>query len=128
MPPNVKGWDGGLSWITTNNLLNRYNYAAAMVLGNAAQDMSRARKGRARAERRTALKSPVKVERLFPKDVRSDRDKLAAAVQKRFLQAELKPHNQSILRAYLESQGEIDDVDVLHAIRLVMCTPEFQLT
>src|SRR5439155_23952494 len=32
-PPNVKGWEGGLSWITTNNLLNRYNFAAYLVLG-----------------------------------------------------------------------------------------------
>src|SRR5207247_7558924 len=27
-PPNVKGWDGGMSWITTNTLLTRYNDAA----------------------------------------------------------------------------------------------------
>src|SRR5438034_4381172 len=33
-PPNVKGWDGGLSWITTNNLLARYNEAATLVQGN----------------------------------------------------------------------------------------------
>ncbi len=32
-PPNVKGWDGGLSWITTNNLLARYNEAAMLVQG-----------------------------------------------------------------------------------------------
>ena len=31
-PPNVKGWDGGLSWITTNNLLTRYNQAALLVM------------------------------------------------------------------------------------------------
>ena len=33
-PPNVKGWDGGLSWITTSNLLNRYNFAAFLVTGD----------------------------------------------------------------------------------------------
>src|SRR6266436_10118942 len=33
-PPNVKGWDGGLSWITTNNLLSRYNEAATLVKGD----------------------------------------------------------------------------------------------
>src|SRR5579871_2305006 len=33
-PPNVKGWDGGLSWITTNNLLARYNEAALLVQGD----------------------------------------------------------------------------------------------
>src|SRR5262249_38146452 len=33
-PPNVKGWDGGLNWITTNNLLARYNEAATLVQGD----------------------------------------------------------------------------------------------
>jgi uncharacterized protein (DUF1800 family) len=33
-PPNVKGWDGGLAWITTNNLLARYNEAATLVQGD----------------------------------------------------------------------------------------------
>ena len=33
-PPNVKGWDGGLSWITTNTLLARYNEAATLVQGD----------------------------------------------------------------------------------------------
>src|SRR5258707_10002971 len=32
-PPNVKGWDGGISWITTNNLLARYNQAEKLVYG-----------------------------------------------------------------------------------------------
>ena len=35
-PPNVKGWDGGLSWITTNTLLARYNEAATLVQGDVA--------------------------------------------------------------------------------------------
>src|SRR5690242_14079129 len=32
-PPNVKGWDGGITWITTNTLLTRYNDAEALVQG-----------------------------------------------------------------------------------------------
>ncbi len=32
-PPNVKGWDGGVTWITTNTLLTRYNDAQALVEG-----------------------------------------------------------------------------------------------
>jgi len=31
-PPNVKGWDGGITWITTNTLLTRYNDAQSLVL------------------------------------------------------------------------------------------------
>jgi hypothetical protein len=125
MPPNVKGWDGGLSWITTNNLLNRYNFAAYLVLGENPMNGGRGGPGRRRA---APPGTRVDVAKLFPEDVRKDKKLLAAAVQKRLLQSELKPEHQSTLRAYLDAQGELDDVDVLHALRLVMCTPEFQLT
>ncbi len=32
-PPNVKGWDGGLTWVTTSSLLLRYNFADFLVHG-----------------------------------------------------------------------------------------------
>jgi hypothetical protein len=32
-PPNVKGWEGGAAWITTDALLKRYNYASVLVEG-----------------------------------------------------------------------------------------------
>jgi uncharacterized protein (DUF1800 family) len=123
VPPNVKGWDGGLSWITTNNLLNRYNFAAYLVLGE--NPMNGGGPGK---RRRLPEGARVDVAKLFPEDVRKDKKLLAAAVQKRMLQSELKPEHQSAIRAYLESQGDLDETDVLHALRLVMCTPEFQLT
>jgi uncharacterized protein (DUF1800 family) len=125
LPPNVKGWDGGLSWITTSNLLNRYNYAGFLVLGenpmNPPKNPGKKKRGRRRPS------NSIDVARLFPEEVRKDKKLLAAAVQKRLLHGELKPTHQNTLRAYLDSQGELDEVDVLHALRLVMCTPEFQL-
>ncbi len=33
-PPNVKGWDGGRSWITTSTLYHRYNAMAAILQGS----------------------------------------------------------------------------------------------
>ena len=33
-PPNVKGWDGGRSWISSATLLLRYNIAGRIVRGN----------------------------------------------------------------------------------------------
>lgn len=32
-PPNVKGWDGGLKWINTSTLLERYNFATSPLYG-----------------------------------------------------------------------------------------------
>ncbi|HVK59518.1 MAG TPA: DUF1800 domain-containing protein [Candidatus Kapabacteria bacterium] len=126
LPPNVKGWDGGLSWITTSNLLNRYNYAGYLVLGENPINTPKNPAGKKRRMRLRGANS-VDVAAVFPESVRKDKNLLAAAVQKRLLHGELKPENQKTLQAYLDSQGELDDVDVLHALRLVMCTPEFQL-
>jgi uncharacterized protein (DUF1800 family) len=124
MPPNVKGWDGGLSWINTNNLINRYNYAAFLVLGENPLNPPKTKGGKAR---RLPPGTRVDIARLVPEPLRRNKSKLIAALQKRFLQGELRPEHQSSLRAYLDAQAEIDDVDLLHAIRLVLCTPEFQL-
>jgi uncharacterized protein (DUF1800 family) len=30
-PPNVKGWDGGAAWVTTSNLLTRYNITRSLI-------------------------------------------------------------------------------------------------
>ncbi|MCC7293515.1 MAG: DUF1800 domain-containing protein [Phycisphaerales bacterium] len=35
-PPNVKGWDGGLKWINTSTLLERYNFVVGALYGNEA--------------------------------------------------------------------------------------------
>jgi uncharacterized protein (DUF1800 family) len=49
MPPNVKGWEGGLSWITTATLLDRYNLCG--ILLKAGQETAPARaRGRQRGE------------------------------------------------------------------------------
>ena len=51
LPPNVKGWDGGLSWITTNTLLARYNQAAILIMGQG-ESWGRRRPARLEAHRR----------------------------------------------------------------------------
>jgi Protein of unknown function (DUF1800) len=30
-PPSVKGWDGGMAWISTSNLFERFNFAASIT-------------------------------------------------------------------------------------------------
>lgn len=35
-PPNVKGWDGGVKWINTSTLLERYNFATHALYGSEA--------------------------------------------------------------------------------------------
>jgi uncharacterized protein (DUF1800 family) len=135
-PPNVKGWDGGLSWITTNNLLARYNEAAVLVQG----DLSMAKgvnlnlgnggsAGKAMMERLQYIKlRPVEVSRILSEEERKDKEKLVAALEKRLLQAKLRDKQQQTLREYLDSHATLDDTVILNTIRLMMSTPEYQLT
>ena len=133
-PPNVKGWDGGVSWITTNSLLARYNEAAALVQGDMSmvggvnkgntKQMARRMENRLRASR----PARVDVAKILTEQERTDKAALIAALEKRLLQSEMKEKQKAALREYLDSQGELDDGDILGAIRLVMSTPEYQLT
>jgi uncharacterized protein (DUF1800 family) len=136
LPPNVKGWDGGLSWITTNNLLNRYNFASFLVFGrNPIQGMAlranaakaKPKPGFARFARNNRPGSPINAAKLFPEEMRKDKERFLAELEKRLLQARLRPNHRDALREYVDGRGEIDDDDVLHAINVVMSTPEFQL-
>jgi len=133
-PPNVKGWDGGLSWITTNNLLARYNEAALLVRGDssvlAGAMMANNPNANPQAGRRlqNLPLARVNVQKLFSEKERADREQLIPALEKRLLQSKLKPRQEKVLRDFLENQGELDDDVIREAIRLVMRTPEYQLT
>ena len=70
----------------------------------------------------------VDPKKLFNATERADKEALVAALEKRLLQAKLKPKQETVLRDYLDSQGELTDQAILNSIRLVMSTPEYQLT
>ena len=133
-PPNVKGWDGGLSWITTNNLLARYNEAATLVQGDMSSMsglMLAKNPGVNMAAERRLRNTPVHsvdVEKLFSEEERTNKEKLIPALEERLLQDKLKPRQEKVLRDFLDLKKEPSDDTVLNAIRLVMSTPEYQLT
>jgi len=133
-PPNVKGWDGGLSWINTSTLLTRYNQAATLVDGDVSQfaPMLAGKNGTPipQIERRlqNVRLAKLDVKKLFMDKERSNPDALIAALEKRLLQDKLKPKQEKVLRDFLEAQAELTDEHLRGAIRLVMSTPEYQLT
>ena len=131
-PPNVKGWDGGLSWITTNNLLARYNYAEMLVSGTAKLNFSGKNRGLKVFEnqfnRRAPRPTPINLDRILTPEARSNRAELIAALEKRLLQSKFKPPQEQVLRDYLNSQKELSENALLETIRLAMSTPEFQVT
>jgi hypothetical protein len=65
---------------------------------------------------------------LLTADQRQSREAFIAALEQRFLQAGLKPKQTEALRDFLDARGALDPDDILGAIRLVMCTPDYQLT
>lgn len=137
-PPNVKGWDGGLSWITTNNLLARYNEAAVLVQGDVSVirgELAAAKagkKGDGGMQLQNRLQNlrltRVDVEKILTEKERADKSKLVAALEKRLLQAKLSAKQEQTLRDYLAGRDTLDDAAILNTIRLMMSTPEYQLT
>ncbi len=50
------------------------------------------------------------------------------ALEARFLSSELKPQREGPLADFLKTRSPLEESDVRKAIRLIMCTPEYQLT
>ena len=131
-PPNVKGWDGGVTWINTNTLLLRYNEAATLVKGDLSNLGGLARKTAANPALTRRIQNvriaAVDVDKLFSSEERASAERVLEALKKRFLLAQLKPRQEEILKAFLHAQTELTDETLLDAVRLAMSTPEYQLT
>jgi uncharacterized protein (DUF1800 family) len=135
-PPNVKGWDGGITWITTNTLLERYNDAATLVQGTTQQltasDFA-AKPGGAggvvleKAAQRVHI-GGVDVDKILTPDERADKDKLVASLQHRLLQSTFSNKQDQALRDFLDSRPRLNDADIRNVVRLVMATPDYQVT
>jgi uncharacterized protein (DUF1800 family) len=141
-PPNVKGWDGGLSWITTNTLLARYNEAATLVTGSFAPlqgaDFSLRGNGQNKKNPKAGQRlerlaqrihiGGVNVDKILTPEERLDKDSIVASVQHRLLQSDLSSDQEAALRDFLDSRTQLTDADILTVIRLVMATPSYQVT
>lgn len=135
-PPNVKGWDGGITWITTNTLLERYNDAATLVQGTtqqlSASDFALRPNGaggmlQERAAQRVHL-GGVDVEKILTPEERAKKNRLVAALEHRLLQSTLSNEQDKALRDFLDSRATLNDADIRTVIRLVMATPAYQVT
>lgn len=132
-PPNVKGWDGGVAWISTNTLLGRHNLALLLTTGeNALPFVGRkpAKPEAARRLERLQRRLPVQAadpKKIFTPDERRSPATLLVAVERRFLNAPLREKERAALRDYLAAHPEPDDRALQGLIRLVMCTPDYQL-
>jgi uncharacterized protein (DUF1800 family) len=135
-PPNVKGWDGGITWITTNTLLDRYNDAATLVQGTtqqlSASDFALKPGGPGGVVQQKAAQlvhiGGVEVDKILTPEERADKGQLVAALQHRLLQSTFSNEQNKALRDFLDSRPKLADADIRNVIRLVMSTPEYQVT
>jgi uncharacterized protein (DUF1800 family) len=135
-PPNVKGWDGGITWISTNSLLTRYNDAETLVQGSlpplTAADFAKKPGGGGGQKAMQVLQrvrmGGVNLEKILTPEELASKDTMVASLQHRLLQSTLAADQEKALRDFLESKKQLKDADILTAIRLVMSTPEFQVT
>lgn len=134
-PPNVKGWDGGAAWINTATLVRRQQLAAVLVKGRAGLAESvggeRGNRMRARESRRTRTAGegtgPVDIDLLFTAEDRSSRDRILAAVARRFLQAPYRPVLEERVREALGDDPRPAPRAILDAIQTVIGSTDYQL-
>ena len=72
--------------------------------------------------------APADVSGLFTTAELSAPDLFLEALQSRFLNDTIKPKRLASLQDFLKSRSPIEESDIRKSIRLIMCTPEYQLT
>jgi uncharacterized protein (DUF1800 family) len=116
-PPNVRGWVGGYSWVTTANLLQRYNFAGALVQG-----------GRLGGQRIT---SPVDAAALLSDEDRATVESAVNSLQWRLFESPLREQDRAAFLDYakaLPEPAEWKDRHIRKLLHVMMSTPQYQLT
>ncbi len=131
-PPNVKGWDGGKSWITTSTLLFRYNFANYLVNGDAMLPGGAHGKGpgfRKGAGSNLARRDPIDIAKMAPAELRDKPLELVRFVAIRLFQNEPSEKDANLFARYLEARKpDTSDTTMRGLVHLMMSTPQFQLT
>ena len=70
----------------------------------------------------------VNVEKILSPAERADKKTLVAALERRLFQTKLNSDQEQTLREFLDAKTQMTDADIVTTIRLMMSTPEFQIT
>lgn len=136
-PANVKGWDGGKSWISTSTLLFRNNFANYLINGDELSPGVGNGKGGDRgvkAGARAAIaqkfhREPINVSAIVPPEARLDPDKLLAELSERIFQTAVPVLDREKFTKFLaDREDEVSDATVRGLLHLMMSTPDYQLT
>jgi uncharacterized protein (DUF1800 family) len=135
-PPNVKGWDGGKTWISTSTLLFRYNFANYLINGDAilppgapqrrpGGDLGFIRPAQLAEQVR---REPIDVSKLAPTELRDKPRELVDRLSARLFQSPLPEKETDTFVQYLEARKpDMSDQTMRGLVHLMMSTPQFQL-
>lgn len=110
-PPDVNGWDDGPAWITTNNLLERYNHVERLILGDPQRKIT-----------------PAPVLGLFGPEELANRAAFVQALDRHFFQVPLDDAQKKSLHDFLSRHQKLDETTIQTAVRLALATPQYQLS
>ncbi len=132
-PPNVKGWDGGESWITTSTLFSRYNFARPFLAvdqrrgrTDGARDRSQRRRGRDSFMRRVPRWTPESIEKILGEDYRKlESDVVVDRLLAHFLTVPVDTEaRMRLIEAHQQAEGRGKLAELVH---LILSSPQYQL-
>ncbi len=152
-PPNVKGWEGGPAWVTSSNLLSRYNISSGLLMAKSAGRL-RNRSRNQQPEMQAEGEEPAMDRRPLDDDLELPKlhfdplewlvnakvksaEQILQVLQQRFLIVELSADRRQALLDFLRGQDGSPALDMRNKrkarvklrelLHLITTTPEFQL-
>ncbi len=120
-PPNVKGWEGGRSWLNTATVLARHNFVQALTSGTGAVNLGDPSQPVAVAIDPAAL---IRLQKI------TEPERMLALLADHVLQGDLAPAAHARLLAFLgdgKPQGPALDERIRDVAHALMTMPEYQL-
>jgi uncharacterized protein (DUF1800 family) len=118
-PPNVRGWEGGRTWISSSTLVLRYNLAGYLV--GSSDPQARFLFGPRKID-------PVDVGRIAPPPLREQSEAFASSLLARLFGTSPSPRLRGLAMAAIQEAGRpVTDADTRSILQRLMSTPEYQL-
>ena len=129
-PPNVKGWDGGKSWINTATLTFRYKLAHQLVDGVSPQEIVFPKPpAMEMSVPRPAMTPPLSVSDIVNPEDRSQPEALIHKLFVRSFQSTPQIDLTAKFRDFVSTRPlPLDDNTIRELLILMMTSPEYQVT
>jgi uncharacterized protein (DUF1800 family) len=129
-PPNVKGWDGGKSWINTATLTFRYKLAHQLVEGLNPQEIGLPKPpSMEMSVPRPTMTPPLSVDQIVSQNDRTQPDALVEKLFLRIFQSTPQNELTDKFRDFITTRElPLDDDAIRELLLLMMTTPNYQVT